>query len=139
MTDWKLAMCLIVPLMWGGAKPRTWAAIMAGSLLAMLRGALDPAVNIVIDVVCGALVLTRPMGLAQKCIGIIFAGMALFDVGFVLSPQMDGGASYYQSLVFLGWVQFAILAVWGVNDSGKMLIRRLWLDRRPMVIGARIR
>lgn len=132
-------MLCIVPLMWGGAKPRAWAAVMASSVLAFMVGALDPRAYLLIDLVCGALVLARPAGCFQRAIGGLFAMMLLFDVGYIISPKLDGGMQYYTGLAALGWLQFALLAVWGAHDTGRLVVRWLWPARPQVAGGARTR
>jgi hypothetical protein len=136
MTDWKLAMVMVLPMMWGGAKPRAWAVVMLSSVLSALVGVLEPRVFLAIDLVCGALILARPAGCAQRAIGMLFAMMALFDVGYIISPRLDGGAQYYTGLSALGWVQFAILAAWGAHDTGRLVVGRLGPSRHSLARGA---
>lgn len=111
---WKCAMLAIVPLMAGGPeRTRAWAAMMGGSVATMLLP-YAPA-YLMFDLVAGAVVLRRPAGTAQRMIALIFAGMAIFDIGFLIGGQRDAAMfTAFQSL--LGWVQFAILLAWGLHD-----------------------
>ena len=131
MTDWKLAMLCLLPLMWGGAKPRTWAAVIGASLMAMVSP-YEPASYLAIDLFCGGLVLAKPAGLSQKTIGILFAIMAVIDTGYLLSPRADNGITYYYILSTIGWVQFAVLAAWGAHDAGTTLARRFGNNRHKV-------
>lgn len=61
--------------------------------------------------------------------------MALVDLGYYLSPQVDGGDVYYGALSALGWAQALVLACWGAHDAAQ-IIGHLWrLDRHPVVVG----
>lgn len=131
LTPWKIAMLAIVGLMLSRQKARTWLALMAASLLSWCF-ALRPEAYIVLDLVSGALVLTRPAGPAQRLIGLLFAGMVIVDIGYWVSPQLDGGALYYQALQLIGWAQWAILAAWGLYDVREVVGRRLGLVGRAV-------
>lgn len=130
MTDWKMAMFALIPLMSGRQKLRTWAAVLMSSILAMLVS--GPEAYIVIDLICGLAVLTKPAGAAQRAIGLLFAGMLIVDVGYAVSPQLDGGMLYYRVLSALGWLQWAILAAWGLYDVRQAIARRLGPPRRAL-------
>lgn len=134
MSDWKIAMLCIIPLMLGGHKPRAWLAVFLSSILAAVF-ALRPEAYLAIDLLCGFAVLMRPAGLEQKAIGMIFAGMAVIDVGYMLSPQADGGITFYYVLSTLGWLQFAILAWWGSHDTGKAIAGRFGRHRHSLARG----
>ena len=58
MSAWKLAMVLALPLMWGGAKPRTWLAMFVGAVAAIY--APFASAYVFIDIASGAAVLKRP-------------------------------------------------------------------------------
>lgn len=131
-------MLLILPLMHRAPKTRAWVAVFASSVLAWLLP-IKPEYYLAIDMACGALVLAKPAGVAQKSIGLIFANMALIDAGYLVSPQADHGILYYQIMLVLGWVQFAILATWGAYDTGSYLARRFGFVRRPVAARADIR
>lgn len=124
-------MLCIAPFMPGGAKPRAWLAVFLSSGLAWFFP-LSPAAYLAIDLFCGGLVLAKPAGVAQKSIGLLFAMMAIVDVGYLVSPQLDGGLLYYGVMVALGWLQFAILAIWGLHDAGKYCARRFGHHRRKV-------
>lgn len=134
MSEWKIAMLCLLPLMFGGAKPRTWLAVMGSSVMAMILP-LSPIAYLAIDIACGGLVLARPAGVAQRAIGLLFACMAIIDLGFLLSEQL-APMSYYWTLSVLGWGQFAILACWGTHDTGKAVVRRAWPRGHPLAAEA---
>lgn len=119
MTDWKMAMMAISPLMLSHQKLRTWGAVIGSSLLASVFP-LTPPAYIAIDLLCGLLVLTRPAGTAQRAIGLLFAAMLIVDVGYCISPRADGGLLYYHVLSALGWLQWGVLAMWGARDAGEL-------------------
>ena len=131
LTPWKIAMLSIVWLMLSKQKARTWLALMAASFLSWCF-VLSPPAYIMIDLVAGALVLTRPAGKAQRLIGMLFSGMVIVDVGYWLSPQLDGGVLYYQALLLIGWAQWAILLAWGLYDVREVVGRRLGLVGRAV-------
>lgn len=130
MTDWKIAMLCLLPLMADPAKMRTWGALMGASLAAMFAPFL--AAFVVIDLIAGAIVLRHPRGCAQRMIGLLFAGMVFFELGFLIS---DGNQRdlLMTSLVALGWAQWAMLATWGAYDAAGYCIRRLGFARRSLV------
>jgi len=124
--EWKLAMVFALPLMFGmgwRAKCRTWAALMGASLASIVLP--YAAAFMVIDLLAGAMVLRRPAGCGQRAIGLIFAGMALFDIGFIIAGQHDVQA-FTGFMVSLGWLQFAILFAWGGYDHWGHHLRRGW-------------
>jgi hypothetical protein len=137
LTPWKLAMLVILPLLTRGPKLRAWLAVFASAVLAWLFP-LSPSAYLLIDLACGALVLAKPAGVAQKSIGTVFAIMAIIDAGYLLSPQADHGILYYWIMLTLGWVQFAVLAAWGSYDAGTYLSRRFGVARRTVASGADI-
>jgi len=120
--DWKIAMLLMLPLMIGGAKPRVWFVMFGASALAAIFP--HPPAWLMIDLLAGALVLRRPAGQAQRLIGLIFAGMAMFDIGFLIGGSRDTIA-FTGFLACLGWVQFVILLAWGLHDHFGHCFRRL--------------
>lgn len=117
-------MLCLLPFMFFGdrkAKLRTWGALFAASLAAMVFPYVG--VYIAIDLIAGAVVLTRPAGIEQRLIGLLFAGMAIFDIGFILGGQNDPD-QYVRFMLILGWAQAAILAIWGAHDIlGRYLVR----------------
>lgn len=138
LTPWKGAMLIILPLLARGPKLRAWLAVFAASVLAFVLP-LKPEAYLAIDLACGALVLARPAGLPQKTIGLLFAIMAVIDMGYMVSPQLDHGMLYYQIMLILGWVQFAVLAAWGSYDAGKLVAHWLGFGGRPVSVQADIR
>lgn len=121
MSDWKLSMLLLLPLMWGSGKGRTWGAMFGSSLLAGLSA--NPVFYFFLDGVAGALVRRRPEALPQRAIGYLFASMMLFDAGYALSDQKQQ-ILYLSFLSWLGWAQYGILLVWGLHDAWKYIVRR---------------
>lgn len=132
MSDWKLAMLLILPFMVWQAKfamVRTWAALMANSLLAGLFPFV--AAYIFIDGIAAWAVLRRPMGLAQRAIGLLFAGMVLTHVGFLLSPQASG-LLHWQVNMLIGWLQFGCLFAWGAFNVVEFVAGRMRSGARAL-------
>lgn len=155
MTDWKLAMLAIIPLViawrlpkglrqWGEwllePRARTWLAMMAASLAAVLIPVdgswTDAAQNtklmawyIAIDGIAGAFILSsyRFAGacLGQFIIALIFAGMVTSHVGFIIASNPPAIGEYLAAQSGAGWVQFAILLAWGVGDVGGSIYRRM--------------
>jgi hypothetical protein len=101
------------PFMRGHQMARTWLALMGASLATFIVH--DPVGYFVIDACAAALVMSRPSSIPQKMIGALFTLMALFDIGYVLSPQSDWGL-FTSTLRFVGWVQWAVLAGWVGHD-----------------------
>lgn len=101
---------------------RTWAALLANSMAA----AFFPLVGayIIIDGISAALVMRRPRGLAQRAIGLLFAGMVLTHVGFLLSPQASG-LLHWQVNMLIGWLQMACLFLWGVSNAVEHIAGRV--------------
>lgn len=114
-------MLVMLPLMFGGAKPRVWIVMLGASVLAAIFP--HPPVWLTIDLLAGALVLRHPAGQAQRLIGLIFAGMAMFDIGFLIGGARDL-AAFTGFLACLGWVQFVILLAWGLHDHFGHRFRR---------------
>lgn len=132
MTDWKVSMLILLPLMWKPAQWRTWAALMSNSVAA----SIFPFViaYVFIDGISAAFVLKRPRGLAQRAIGLLFAGMVLSHVGFLLSPQASE-LLHWKANMLIGWLQLACLLLWGASNVGEYLGGGVWsgtgaLDRR---------
>lgn len=113
-TWWKVAMIALLPLMLSGPKLRVWCAMFAASCASLLIP--HAPAWIFIDLIAGALVLRRPAGVQQRLIGLLFAGMAIYDIGFVLGGQR-GVEMFTGFLAWLGWVQFGILLTWGAHDA----------------------
>ena len=127
MTDWKIAMICIMPLLawrlvlfkasWRDylfcPKLRTWAALFAASVVA----SYTPSVGafVAIDIVAGAIVLRHPAGLAQRLIGFLFVCMVLFELGYLLSEQ-NQAQFLVTGLTGIGWMQWCILVAWGACD-----------------------
>lgn len=133
LSDWKLAMlALMLFLLFDskgsmGPKHRVWVAMFGASLAALY--APFPSGFLAIDLLVGALVLKRPAGVAQRCIGILFAGMAVFDIGYIIGGQSSPG-QFVQFLSLIGWLQFTILLMWGLHDRWGLDLRRAWAGGR---------
>lgn len=125
--DWKVAMVLLVPLMWCPAKVRTWGALFGASLVAAFMPFLSAFV--VIDLVAASVILRRPAGMSQRAIGALFIGMILFEIGFLIS-EGNQQSLMLSGLRAMGWAQWFILATWGSYDAFRYCFRRLGLDRR---------
>lgn len=132
MTDWKVAMLCLLPLMWGQAKGRTWSALFASSLAALFAPFLSAF--IVIDLIAAGIILRRPAGIAQRSIGALFVGMILFEIGFLLSEGNQQGLML-SGLQALGWAQWAILATWGAYDAIRYCIYRIGAAGGPLPAG----
>jgi hypothetical protein len=149
MTDWKLAMLLALPLMvaWRAGLPRlemtrrlrVWGAMFGASLVAAMVPALPltspppmgtMAAYMLADF-AGAWIALRPkpIGCAQRAIGLLFAAMVLFHVGFILSAQGSSATLYTSALGLFGWVQWACLVLWGGYGAGKVLAGRFGFHR----------
>lgn len=85
-----------------------------------------------IDMLAGALILTRPAGLPQRAIGLLFAFMVTFDLGFIVADNPDQVTTYITANVFMGWVQWAILLAWGAIDGLQYLDRRYGPHRHTL-------
>jgi len=134
VTDWKIAMICLLPMMFGGAKLRTWGALFGASLAALFAPFI--AAFVAIDIIAAALVLTHPMNIAQRAIGSLFVGMVFFELGFILSEGHQHDI-LLSSLLWLGWAQWAILAAWGLYDLFGYYSRRFSPNRRAMLGRAR--
>lgn len=119
VSDWKLAMlALLLFLLFDskgavGPKHRVWLAMFGASLAALYVPLASGF--LVIDLLAGALVLKRPAGVAQRCIGLLFAGMAVFDIGYIIGGAQSPG-QFVQFMSLIGWLQFTILLLWGLHD-----------------------
>ena len=143
MSDWKIAMVVLLPLLavgspvrlWGvhipsGRKGWTWLVLFSSALAAMLSPADSVWPYAVIDALAGYFVLRRPRGEAQRAIGTIFIMMLFLHLGFYLACRLQPGPHDYLGYVManrlLGWLQWACLASWGVGDA----LVRLVVHRR---------
>lgn len=139
MTAWHLAMVLALPLMGSWPKGRTWAALMTAGILPWLLPPLAVPAYILIDAVAGAIVLRHPAGCAQRAIGAGFALLVMYHVGFLMSHEGGDTSMYYQANVITGWVQFVLLAAWGLFDVGKAVLHRSRTWRGVSSVDASIR
>ena len=139
MTVWHLAMLCMFVLMVTGPKMRTWAALMLAGTAPWLLPEMAVPAYIVIDAIAVAIVLRRPAGCAQRAIGACFALLVMFHVGFLASFAGGNTDMYYQANVVTGWVQFALLAAWGLADVGKVVLHRLGHRRGLPTVGPSVR
>lgn len=120
------AMLCVLPLMWGGARPRVWLALMAGHFLSWAFP--YASAFILLDLLTAGVVLSRPAGEHQKLIGLLSIGMAMTGIGYFISTEIIGNAgqpgAYGNVLRTLGWLQIIVLAFWGADGVGKYLVRR---------------
>lgn len=114
MSEWKLAMIVLAPMMRGRQMLRTWAAVMGASVAAYF--VQDIVAYMAIDAIAAAVVMARPAGYAQKAIGAIFVSMLMFDLGFFLSPH-NGWDLFLLASTVAGWVQWLILGAWAGHDA----------------------
>lgn len=137
MSEWKLAMLALTPLMAKRPMMRTWFALMGASLAAMIFAPMSVKAYILIDGIAGLLVITRPAGLAQKTIGALFALMVLFHIGYLWGAHPGSSLTYWQANVSVGWAQWGCLLAWGLWDAGKVALDRIWpLGGSPFSSGA---
>lgn len=119
---WFISMALVLPLMMDKAKVRTWLALLVACAAAWIARTAEA--YLLIDLLGGAIILIRPAGWAQRSIGMLFAAMALFDIGFIAGGS-HGVSLYALFLNLLGWIQLGILASWGAHDNfERHLVRR---------------
>lgn len=134
MTDWKIAMLLAIPLMRGLPMWRTWTAMFGAAIAALFMP--FAAGYLALDLLAGALVLRRPAGGEQKAIGLLFAGMAIADIGYICAGEGTPHA-YAAMLSFFGWGQFSILVAWGLHDRWRHYFRRGGVDGGVPVASSR--
>lgn len=94
------------------------------------------AAYMAVDASCAALVLRNPAGLAQRIVGLGYAGMLLFHCGFILSDKGNWDA-YAEAQGFVGWMQIAALFGWGAYDLGMAVVRR-WPSHSQADSAARV-
>jgi hypothetical protein len=142
---WKLALVLLLPLVWHDkAKLRTWAAMMGGSAIAAFSEPSSLHLYILIDALSGYVVLRHPIGCAQRAIGLLFAMMVMAHVGYLVSDIM-GSTSYGSDLMHwnmqygIGWIQLAILGVWGAGDAVVTIVDRWRAGGNSLAYWARAR
>lgn len=144
MSDWKIAMVCLLPLLavgspvslWGvrlpsGMKGKTWLVLFSASLAGMLFDASAIMAFLAIDALGAFFVLQRPRGETQRAIGILFIMMMFLHLGFYAACRLQPGphdlTGYANFNRLLGWLQWACLAFWGVGDA----LVRLVMDRGP--------
>lgn len=149
MTEWKLAMIAITPLLawnlilvrasWRKVlhcpRLRTWVALFSASLATSVMPSVGAYVAI--DIIAGAIVLRHPAGLAQRMIGFLFVCMVLFELGYLLSDQQQT-AFLVTGLTGIGWMQWAILALWGTCDAVGYCLGSNGAGGRPVVVERRL-
>lgn len=114
MSEWKVAMLFLIPMLRGREMLRTWTVMFVASLATfVIHG---PVGYMGIDAVAAAFIMARPAGLAQRLIGALFVVMLMFDLGFYLSPGADG-TLFRNILTGIGWVQWLILGAWTGHDA----------------------
>lgn len=132
MSDWKIAMVCLLPLLaigspvrfWNiavpwGARGRAWLALFGASCAALLLAPFGIFAYAAIDGIAAAIVLKRPRGEAQRAIGLLFVAMLFAHLGFYLALRMQPGPHDYTAYVqfnqLLGWLQWACLLSWGIG------------------------
>lgn len=145
ITPWKIAMLLILPLMWrewrvrglDPQKARVWCAMMGGSVASLILADIVPTgthqlgAYVLLDFLVARLILSHPISLAQKALGALSGVMVLFGVGYLLSV-LQGKSNpelYGQAMLAMSWARWAILASWGAGDAVGMAVRRLRVAR----------
>lgn len=114
MTEWKVAMVLLLPFIRGYQKTWAWLVLIGASLSTYV--VTSTVGYMAIDAIAAALIMaTKPSNLPQRLIGALFAGMLMFDLGFYLSPQASPEFFRF-NLVVLGWLQWAVLGAWIIHD-----------------------
>lgn len=135
MTDWKMAMLALTPLMvwrwlahevsWQQVlvdpRLRCWITLFAASILAHFANTIGAF--IVIDMISAAIVLRHPAGVAQRAIGFLFICMLFFEFGFLLSERQQEGF-LIAALSGIGWMQWGVLLAWSGADAVGYYSRR---------------
>ena len=105
-------------------KGRAWVAMFGAWLFGMMAiealGYYPPPVVafMIIDGLAARVVLMRPRSLGQQLVGIGFVMMFAWHVGFYFT-DMTGVNLYLKVQLWLGWIQWGVLMVWGGADAGK--------------------
>lgn len=145
MSDWKLSMLCLLPLLWVGNRhavyglpwgplARTWAALFCASLVAGLFPYDSVRTFAVIDFVTACIVLSSPKGETQRLIGFLAGGMVFVHAGFYssyagrLQPGPEGFEGYVALQRGLGWVQFIALLTGGGYEAYRHCVD--WWDAR---------
>ena len=140
MSDWKVAMVCLLPLLAmgspvrlmgfpvpAGRKLRTWVALFGAAVAAGLFAADNIVAFAVIDAAGAWLVLSAPRGETQRAIGLLFVGMLFLHIGFFIASWMQPGSydaiGYANYNRLLGWLQWAFLALWGGSDALARIVR----------------
>ena len=140
MSDWKIAMVCLLPLLAmgspvrlfgfpvpSGRKLRTWLALFGAAVAASFFAADNIIAFAVIDAIGAWLVLGHPRGETQRAIGLLFVGMLFLHIGFFIAGWMQPGSydatGYANYNRLLGWLQWAFLALWGGGDAVARIIR----------------
>lgn len=155
-TSWVQVMLCIVPLLlvssssgagrrawWRGTEPklRAWFAMLFASLAAYamqpVEGQMPFVAYACIDLLAGLAVLSSPSGLYSRLIGALFLVMLIVEGGAGIGGS-DGTGFYQSTMLFLGWVMWAILLGWGAHDAGKSLAAWFGGHSRPHNVGAHL-
>ncbi len=124
LTPWMLCLLLVVPLIRGGAMWRTWSALMLASLAG--KAFPFPTAWVLIDLVAAVIVIFPPRKGFQKAIAWLFAVMMLFELGWLMSAQMNLYA-VVNAGTLCGWLQLAVLATWGLDERGGLYCILDWV------------
>lgn len=143
MSDWKIAMVCLLPLLavgspfnlWGirlpwGRKGWTWLVLFSAAIAAGMFPGDSILPFMAIDATAAFLVLQRPRGETQRAVGILFIMMLFLHLGFYLACRLQPGPHDFNGYAYanrlLGWLQWASLTSWGVGDA----LVRLVVHRR---------
>jgi hypothetical protein len=113
LTTWTLCLLALGVLMRGPAMWRSWVALLAASVAGKVFA--DPAAWVLIDLVAAAIVIYPPRKGFQKVIAAGFAGMMIFELGWLLSERMNANF-VVNAGSFCGWLQLAALLMWGIDE-----------------------
>lgn len=134
MSDWKIAMVCLLPLLavgsplrlWGvhipwGKRGRTWLILFGAAVIGGFFSAGNIMAFAAIDAVSAWLVLKHPRGESQKAIGLIFVMMLCVHIGFYVACRMQPGPHDVEGYAafnrLLGWLQWAFLLSWGATSA----------------------
>lgn len=134
-SPWSLATIALLPLCLGDHdRFKTWAALLACSASAWMvtasTGATPFFIYILIDGAAMWLIARHPATEWQKLVGTCFLPMLFAHFGVLFSGRTTGGQDYLAINFAAGWLQFVILATWGMHDNGVAIGRayRRWID-----------
>ena len=147
MSDWKIAMVVLLPLLavgdrkwirgipvpWGPLA-RTWLAMMLAGMIASGLPYDSVRTFAVIDFAAAAVILSSPRGEAQRLVGFIFGGMVFAHAGFYssiagqLQPGPDDFLGYAILQRLLGWAEYVALLAGGIYAAERSFNN--WRDAR---------